>query len=664
MRRASWDTAALVDLIGAVADVTADAAGVPDTLHRAVAVVCRHTPWMLGHVYLRDDTGSDRLVPTGPWHCDSDRQRFAGFCALVDAEPVQPGRGLCGRAVASGGPQWTADMARERGFSEAAATVGARHGLGAAVAVPVVVQGKVTAVLELFAGERFEPQPAFLSVAAAVAAILAGRLERELTDRRRLHDPLTGLANRALFAEEAVRSFDRCSRNGWTAGVLSLDLDGFRRVNDGLGHEVGDEVLVAIAHRVEAVLRQYDTVARALRVAARLGGDEFLLLCEDVPDPQAAAAIAGRVLGAVAAPLEVGGHGVAVTASVGSSDADAAVAEDERRLRRALEGGELRLVYQPKISLLTDRIVGVEALLRWEDPERGQVGPDEFIPLAEATGLIVPIGAYVLREAFSQAVAWLAAYPRPGPFTMAVNVSARQFRAGLLETVEAAVSETGLDKSFVDGLGTDAEATAVVAAVVSLAHALERDVVAEGVETTAQLDRLRSLGCDYAQGYLFARPAPASAIDALLADDAVGGQLLLERAGREADRHGAGETVLVADDAADMRQYVRMSLTAAGFTVEEARDGAEAVTLARSLRPDCIVLDVTMPDLNGLAVCATLRADPLTRDCIIIMLTSHDQAIDKVEAFAAGADDYMVKPFAPRDLVARVRTAILRRQTG
>ncbi|HZI39644.1 MAG TPA: diguanylate cyclase, partial [Acidimicrobiia bacterium] len=489
MRRASWDTAALVELIGAVADVTADAVGVADTLHRAVAVVCRHTPWMLGHVYLRDDTGSDRLVPTGPWHCDSDRQRFAGFCALVDAEPVEPGRGLCGRAVASGGPQWTADMARERGFSEAAATVGARHGLGAAVAVPVVVEGKVTAVLELFARERFEPQPAFLSVAAAVAAILAGRLERELTDHRRLHDPLTGLANRALFAEEAVRSFDRCSRNGWTAAVLSLDLDGFRRVNDELGHDVGDEVLVAIAHRVEAVLRQYDTVARALRVAARLGGDEFLLLCEDVPDPQAAAVIAGRVLGAVAAPLEIGGHGVAVTASVGitlggaehlrgaeqaveqliveaetamreakrhggnrhelfvrgSSDADAAVAEDERRLRRALEGGELRLVYQPKISLLTDRIVGVEALLRWEDPERGQVGPDEFIPLAEASGLIVPIGAYVLREAFRQAVAWLAAYPRAGPFTMAVNVSARQFRAGLLETVEAAVADTGVD---------------------------------------------------------------------------------------------------------------------------------------------------------------------------------------------------------------------------
>jgi EAL domain-containing protein (putative c-di-GMP-specific phosphodiesterase class I)/CheY-like chemotaxis protein len=573
-----------------IADVTAAAADAVDALHRAVVAVCRRTPWTLGHVYLADDTGSGWFRSTGTWHYDGDRRRVERFCALVDGEPVERGRGLCGRAAATGRTQWISDIARERGFPEAATTFGLRDGLGAAVAVPVVVVGEPVAVLEFFAEQRFDPEPVFLSAAVGVAGLLARRLEQD-------HRP---------------------------------------------------------------------------------------------------------------------GHGLFARGTSG----------EEERLRRALEDGEFRLVYQPKVSLSTDRIVGVEALLRWEDPERGQVGPDRFIPLAESTGLIVPIGAHVLREAFRQAVSWLGAYPRSGPFTVAVNVSARQFRAGLLETVEAAVVDTGvdphvvcleltestvmqdveaaaavladlralgvgvsiddfgtgysslaylrrfpldevkIDKSFVDGLGTDAEATAVVAAVVSLAHALERDVVAEGVETVDQLERLRSLGCDYAQGYLFARPVPASSIDALLADDAVGGQVLLERAGRHDERHGAGETVVVADDDPTMRRYVRMSLTAAGCTVEEAGDGTEAVAAVRRVRPDCIVLDVTMPDMSGLAVCAALRADPETRDTTIVMLTSHDQAIDKVEAFAAGADDYIVKPFAPRDLVARVRIAVRRRRTA
>ncbi|MGH9282694.1 MAG: EAL domain-containing protein, partial [Acidimicrobiales bacterium] len=220
------------------------------------------------------------------------------------------------------------------------------------------------------------------------------------------------------------------------------------------------------------------------------------------------------------------------------------------------------------------------------------------------------------------------------------------------------LDEVKIDRSFVDGLATDPEDTAIVAAVISLAHALDRDVVAEGVETEEQLQKLRALGCELAQGYLLARPMPPAAVTDLLAADLAGQRL----GGREAGAVGSGtESVLVADDAADIRQLARMSLTAAGFEVEEAEDGAATVALARKLSPRAVVLDVGMPDMSGIEVCRLLRADPVTAGCTVVMLTTHDDAADKAAAFSAGADDYIVKPFAPRDLVSRVRTALSRR---
>lgn len=344
MRKTRWEPAALVELIGGVAAVASEAVDAVDTLHRTVALVRRHTPWTLGHVYVRDEAGV--LTPTGMWHGEGDHRRFEGFCALVDAEPVHAGRGPAGRALVAGQPQWASDITLDRGFPEAAATVGARYGLGAAVAVPVVADDDVVAILEFFALERFGPAPTFLSAAVGIATILAGRVERQAPGaHERLHDPLTGLANRILFVDEAVRALNRGKRNGWTAAVLSLDLDRFRRVNDELGHDVGDEVLVAVGRRLEVALRQYDTVARAARVAARLGGDEFLLLCEGVPDAHVAAAIASRVLVSVAAPMEVAGHGPAVTASVGIAlsdqefDVERLIVEAETAMRRAKQLG-------------------------------------------------------------------------------------------------------------------------------------------------------------------------------------------------------------------------------------------------------------------------------------------------------------------------------------
>ncbi|MDQ3646770.1 MAG: EAL domain-containing protein, partial [Actinomycetota bacterium] len=216
-----------------------------------------------------------------------------------------------------------------------------------------------------------------------------------------------------------------------------------------------------------------------------------------------------------------------------------------------------------------------------------------------------------------------------------------------------------IDKSFVDGLGRDPEDTAIVATIVGMAHALELLVVAEGVETEDQLERLRALGCEEVQGYLLGRPGEASVIADMLSKDAsrVAGSSTGPRrgGGLNADR------VLVVDDAPDVTILTRASLTSVGFEVHEATTGAEALAAARSLRPGAIILDVSLPDVSGLEVCAALRADPLTKECTIVMLTGHDSGEGKAAAFSLGADDYIVKPFAPKDLVSRLRAAVRRR---
>ena len=399
---------------------------------------------------------------------------------------------------------------------------------------------------------------------------------------------------------------------------------------------------------------------------------------------------------------------------------DNPLAED---LGRALDANQFRLVYQPKVALATNRMVGVEALIRWDHPERGVIPPNEFIPLAEATGLIVPIGAWVLLDACRQCAHWQRDFPLPTPLRIAVNASPRQFWEGLIEAVASAITASGvestsvclevtesivmkdvnaaisilrelkalgltlsiddfgtgyssleylrrlpldevkIDRSFVAGLATDPEDTAIVAAVISLAHALDRDVVAEGVETVEQLDKLRSFGCELAQGFLLARPMGPADISALLARDAAGPDIF----GVGAAPTGTGrvnERVLVVDDAPDVRLLARMTLTAAGFDVQEAFDGTTAIALARRISPSCVVLDIEMPDMTGVEVCRALRAHPATADCTVVIVSSRDSADDKAAAFSAGADDYMVKPFAPRDLVSRVRTAVSRRLSG
>jgi diguanylate cyclase (GGDEF)-like protein len=594
---------------------------------------------------------------------------------------------------------------------------------------------------------------------------------RDVTDERSalaqlqeqaLRDPLTGLASWTLLQDRLRRALDRAAPNGGTTAVLAIDVDRFHRINHSFGHDTGDQVLLEVGRRIQVTLRGHDTVARPCTVACR-GGDEFFVLCEDVKGQPAAATIAARLADTISAPMDVGGRPIAITASVGIAlqrlvsdpkalivDAEVAMHEaksqgpghqacfaeemgaavrdlsqTEAALHQALEEGQLRLAYQPKLSLPTGQIAGVEALLRWEHPERGTVPPAEFIPLAERSGLIVPIGAWALEEACRQATSWEASFPNRPPLQVSVNVSARQFDAdvvgvvaraldrarlgpGLLclevtestvmRDVELAVATIGdlkalgvtvsiddfgtgysslaylrrlpldeikVDKSFVDGLGHDPEDTAIVAAVVAMAHALDLVVVAEGVETEEQMQALRTLGCEYVQGYYLGCPQPPEALDALLVTEAEASW-----AGNHAERQDPATQspgtyrstrVVVADDTPDVLQLARLSLTTAGFEVYEACAGREAIALVEELAPDCVILDVMMPDMDGFEVCRTLRAHPADSNCTIVMLTSMFSAENKIAAFSAGADDYIVKPFAPRDLVSRVRAAMNRR---
>ena len=434
------------------------------------------------------------------------------------------------------------------------------------------------------------------------------RVERELAHRA-LHDPLTGLPNRLLFMDRLAHALQQAERRGTRAAVIFADLDNFKVINDSLGHGVGDDLLVAIAERLKRILRPADTVSR-------FGGDEFTILCEDVGDDDDISAVAERMSEEMAAPFKVQGRQVFLTLSLGIApsgdggepaellrDADAAMysakaagrarhaifdgamrrravkrLEMEHALRRAIDQGELRLVYQPQVELASGEIFGFEALLRWHDPERGVVPPLEFIPLAEETGLIIPIGEWVLEQACLQARRWRDAQP-DACLKVSVNLSVCQLAdRSLPGTVRRVLDETGvpandlwleitetalmeeqgtkvdalanlerlgvrlaiddfgigfsslnrlrqlppveaikIDKAFVDGLGVHSADRAIVAAAIGLASALGATTVAEGVETADQVAALRELGCDLAQGYHFARPKPPADFEELMA---------------------------------------------------------------------------------------------------------------------------------------------------
>jgi diguanylate cyclase (GGDEF)-like protein len=493
------------------------------------------------------------------------------------------------------------------------------------IGCPIWTDGEIGGVLAVLSaqpwadvrrGAEFEALELLAGQASAGFGNARRYAEREAVERQlthhAFHDALTGLPNRTLFRERLEHALARAGRDDAIVAVLFLDLDGFKTVNDSLGHEIGDELLVAVASRLRSCLRPGDT-------AARLGGDEFTVLLEQLTASDDALLVACRILDRLQQPFRLAGRDLQVSGSIGV--AVAGIAGNEGRgpsellrqadlamyraketgrnrvaryqqeldsiamrrfqlrneLHRAFDRAEFSLRYQPFVELASGAIIGLEALVRWEHPERGTILPSEFVPLAKETGLIIPLGRWVLEEASRQVLAWQRELPAAITLRLSVNLSAEQFRqADLVEQVSEILSRSGfdpryltleitegalngdpesvrrrvgdlerigvqlaiddfgrgqsslgylrrlpvamlkIDKSFVDGLIDGEAGEAIVGSVIALARALGIRSAAEGVEHAEQVERLRSLGCETAQGYYLYRPLPSDEIRSLL----------------------------------------------------------------------------------------------------------------------------------------------------
>jgi diguanylate cyclase (GGDEF)-like protein/PAS domain S-box-containing protein len=556
------------------------------------------------------------------WELDRDGRRLNLRAGLEDAA-IGAGRRVsasrdshAGAALDTGTHAVVADWEQETHHTMPPVL----RAFGAASSLAVVVDGKNRpfGVLDVHATERHRFSAKDVPFVQAAANVLADAIERHNADQalryRVLHDALTGLPNRLSFVDSLGESLAKAAISGSPVGILFLDLDHFKLINDSLGHHAGDALLRAVAPRLRSHLRPGDVVAR-------FGGDEFGVLIDRLADEGEAMAIADRVAAAFAQPFAIDGVEHFVSASIGVAvagasgerpanaellirDADAAMyrakeggrsrcvlfdaemraaamrrLEIERDLRQAIEGDELALYYQPVVNLRSGEINGLEALVRWRHPERGMLDPGEFVSIAEDSGMIEPIGRWVQERACRQALTWQQLRPDARPFDVAVNLSARQAahrdlpsvveevlaRTGLdpvhlrLEITESvlvdesataiaslqALSELGvrlvlddfgtgysslaylnrfpfdalkIDRSFVEALGIEQEATAIVEAIIGMACGLSLEVIAEGVESEVQLSELQRLGCDFAQGHLFHAAMPEREVSRLIAE--------------------------------------------------------------------------------------------------------------------------------------------------
>jgi diguanylate cyclase (GGDEF)-like protein len=609
-----------VVLLEALAVSVNGAVSIDAALQVCLDRVCQYTGWLVGHAYVSD--GGDEITASPVWHLDHP-DRFGETRQATEKMRFKTGEGGVGRAFAIGRPV----VCSATDFpvcvispADAEAIAYQQHALAESadlvnvVALPIVVDGAAMAVLEFFSSTPVVFDDQLSALMANVTARLARVVERDRAAaqliHQTLHDPLTGLANRVLLSDRLSHALARLSRQLHPMAVLFVDVDNFKVINDSLGHDRGDHILVQFAERLAKAVRIGDTVAR-------FGGDEFVVLCEQLVGNGEALAIAERVRQLAAVPIEIDGRVLIVTASVGIAitrspgaapadllrDADAAMyqaklagrdrsvifadsmraravirLDTELALRRAIAQDELRLHYQPIVNIKSGRTEGVEALVRWQHPTRGLIYPDQFISIAEETGLIIPLGEWVLGEACRQMHTWHLKHDQLADLSVSVNLSGHQLtRPEFTRVVAEVLSGTGLaagnltleitesvlmadaeaavkvlralkalgvqlsvddfgtgysslsylrkfpvdalkiDKSFVDGLGIEAEDSAIVHAIINLAHTLKLKTVAEGTETAKQLTALTDLGCDQAQGYFLSRPkAPADLVDALL----------------------------------------------------------------------------------------------------------------------------------------------------
>ena len=594
----------------AITRVLAESSTVEQAIPGVIAAICGTLDWDYGARWHWDPRTS-RLQRREGWGIDTPEIRaFDASFFERSVEPDPAGEGLMRRAFASAKPVWISDLSRDASFKRQHEA--AQAGLQAAFAFPLMRGDEVLGVMEFFHRDVREPDQLLVKIAESIGSEIAQFIVRtqaeEAVKFMAMHDGLTGLPNRVMFDERLTRALAQARRHARALAVLFVDLDRFKLINDTLGHEAGDSVLRDAAQRLIDNLRAGDTVAR-------LGGDEFVILLEEVMDPLYIGAVSRKLIEALAAPFTIGGREYCVTASIGVAafpedgqdgttllkNADIAMYRAKEKgkngfefyaervtagslerlnlesgMRRALErDDEFTLHFQPQIELCSGRIVGMEALVRWQHPDMGLLAPARFIKLAEETGLIVPLGEWVLQKACSAHRAWQAM--RLPLARMAVNLSPRQFlHAGLLadtlrilkktschgKFIELEITEsmvmhdpagavalirqikelgvriamddfgTGysslaylrrfpidslkVDRSFISDVPHDPSNVAITQAIIGMARTLHLTVIAEGVETIAQLNFLRSRGCDEVQGYYFSPPVSFEDATALL----------------------------------------------------------------------------------------------------------------------------------------------------
>ena len=594
----------------AVTQVLATAGSVTEALAQTIRTICEAFGWACGAYWSADGQALRRAAV---WHIGAPE--VAAFVATQDESPDKelPPRnsgGLLRRAWRDGTPIWIADVANEPDFQRGSAAASA--GLHCAFAFPVAARGDRLGVMEFFGRSIKQPDPELLAVTRSLGSQIGQFVVRKDAEERlrfvATHDALTTLPNRVMFGQRLEHAIAQAQRHNRRLAVLFLDLDRFKVINDTLGHEFGDALLREVARRLRETMRTSDTVAR-------LGGDEFVVLIEEVSEPLAVATVAHKIIAALAEGYVLAGREYHVTASVGAStfpddaadaptllkNADIAMyrAKEQGRntfqfyssqlnlhsmqrlnlesgLRRAVEREEFILHYQPQVDVRTGRITGAEALLRWLHPELGLLPPGRFISIAEETGLIVPIGDWVLRAACATQRAWMD--KGLAPLRVAVNLSARHFmRGNLVRDISAALGATGcdparleleitetsvmedpervvallhqirelgvtvaiddfgtghsslaylkrfpvdnlkIDRSFIADVPGDKNNVAITQAVIAMGHSLGMRVIAEGVETHAQHSFLLAQQCDEYQGFYFSKPLAEADFTALLA---------------------------------------------------------------------------------------------------------------------------------------------------
>jgi diguanylate cyclase (GGDEF)-like protein/PAS domain S-box-containing protein len=585
----------LLRLEHVVARCLSEAESASAALKAVIRAIAETQSWECGR-YFGWDEKAQVLAFSEFWHVPGAELEV--FISKSRELTYAPGAGLIGQTFKAGQPVWVTDLASD---PRARAGIARDAGMRGAFLFPVMSEGRAIGVLVFHSREVRDPDDRLLQAVRVIGGQIGQFVQRKRAEERvrymATHDALTTLPNRVMFSQLLNHEIEVAKRYKRNFAVFFLDLDRFKFVNDTLGHEAGDKLLQEVGSRFKACVRAADVVAR-------LGGDEFVVLLQELGEREQIEMIARKFLSAALKPVDVSGHECRVTASIGicvypgdgddeaslMKNADIAMylakeegknnfqffSEDirahslerielESSLRRALERSQFSLQYQAKLDLKSRRITGVEALLRWRHPHLGMVPPAQFIPVAEETGLIVPIGNWVLRTACEQNMAW----QREGlpPVCMAVNLSARQFAdEALPEEVRAALRESGMrpelleleltesmvmrnaeraarvladikkmgvriaiddfgvgysslaqikrfpidtlkvDRSFIRDLEKNAEDRAITKAIINMGKTLSLSVVAEGVESAAQQTFLVDHDCDALQGYYFSKP--------------------------------------------------------------------------------------------------------------------------------------------------------------